>query len=937
MKKRWIPFILICIATAFLAGRYFGATAETDHQAARYEARAALQTTIAVVNADTGVMVNGENQNFSAAIIDTLGRDFVLVSPAMAHMGYNSGMYGAIVTFPSHVSHRVLSFNAHNPEHIRLEFQINPNLTEQDFIEVHSRIMDLQLAINATVAYTYVSSIFEQFHEAQDQVGRVFMNDQAHLDALAILNLQSFTADLQLDMLPIIPMELNAPVTYHFLISVTDFAERVAEMYLNSFQAATEDYLEMRAMLIALTDDFPEQQAYWMQALNSWSDTFAEFGNELRDYSFDVWLHQLELESWQMRASFWRDDVERHQDDLEDWYDRIEEWSDELLEHQEDSLDWYRLAVRWNDDLDRHQDDTIDWFTRAQLWNDDLTEHDRVALEWLAYATDFHDDITEHLDAVITWYDYLYAWSAYADMWFDDSMDFMCYIQTFAEDTYEHLSAVFAQYNYAIEQLDSWLKEQTGYITELMDFVENYNSHVDQLSEVRAGLEQWQDDLDAHAKELQDQLQLLGEIFANLPPLPEFIPDIDIDIDIGADAGASPSNNTGVEWGINDGIDFGFDSHSQLQVHTNHAPVQFQGQGQAQSDWHNELLLAWQAIEQIIAAINTNAPELDYNIPNLTTIIMPDLDLDHNITPPPAISIYRPDNDFDLPDIDFAGFEIKLPEFYGLERPELVEAPPELDTDNPGEVPDLETYQPEEPPRFLGFQPHIAFRPVLIVPDDMATLDAEQPFNPLIGPPPRPDDFWASLNYMHSTLMRFNIDNYLTSAYRFQIQRMLWDYEQYLNEIRRDLAAQFNYNIAMLNDVRSDYTDFLATLRLDAMQAELDTIEQLLETIAEFSQQIENTSADTHYRLHAFVGMMPESRTPIGPNSNLARFTVAPFEFVSHQQRDAMMAQTQIATSMSENFEVQLWIALPALGGVLVITWVSYAIGVLRKKRKMEG
>jgi len=914
MKKRWIPFIIICMATAFLAGRYFGATAETDHQATRYEARAALQTTIAVVNADTGVVIGGENQNFSAAIIETLGRDFVLVSPAMAHMGYSSGLYGAIVTFPSHVSHRVLSFNAHNPEHIRLEFQINPNLTEQDFIEVHSRIMDLQLAINATVAYTYVSSIFEQFHDAQDQVGRVFMNDQAHLDALAILNLQSFTADLQLDMLPVIPLEPNAPVTYHFLISVTDFAERVAEMYLNSFQDATEDYLEMRAMLMALTDDFPEQQNYWMQALNSWSDTFAEFGNELRDYSFDVWLHQLELESWQMRASFWRDDVERHQDDLNDWYDRIEEWSDELQDHQDDSLEWYLSAIRWNDDLDRHQDDTLDWFTRAQLWNDDLTEHDQAALEWLAEATDFHEEITEHLDAVVTWYDYLYTWSTYAGIWFDDSLEFMYYIQTFAEDTYEYLSAVFSQYNYAIEQLDDWLKEQTGYITDLLDFIENYNSHVEDLGAVRTGLEQWQDDLDDHANELQSQLLQLGEIIANLPPLPELIPNIDADIDAdvgsGADAGVGPGINTAV-------------AHSQFQTQT-------------QSDWHDELLLAWQAIEQIILNINTNAPQLDYNIPNLTTITMPDLDLDHNITPPPTISIYRPDNGFDLPDTDFAGFEIELPEFYGSERPELVETPPELDVENPGDVPDLETYQPEEPPRFLGFQPHIAFRPVLIMPDDMATLDAEQPFNPLIGPPPRPDDFWASLNYMHTTLMRFNIDNYLTSAYRWEIQRMLWDYEQYLNEIRRDLAAQFNYNIAMLNDVRSDYTNFLTTLRIDAMQAELDTIEQLLDTIAEFSQQIETTSADTHYRLHAFAGMMPESRTPLGPNSNLARFAVSPFEFVSHQQRDIMAAQAQMATSASEGFEMQLWIALPVLGGVLLVTWISYAVGVLRRKRLQE-
>ena len=87
MKKRWMPFIVLSMMVTFLAGRWLGAASQADHALARQDIQAHTQTAIAVVNADAGVMVDGEIQNYSSAIIDTLGYDFVLVSPAMALTG----------------------------------------------------------------------------------------------------------------------------------------------------------------------------------------------------------------------------------------------------------------------------------------------------------------------------------------------------------------------------------------------------------------------------------------------------------------------------------------------------------------------------------------------------------------------------------------------------------------------------------------------------------------------------------------------------------------------------------------------------------------------------------------------------------------------------------------------------------------------------------
>ena len=50
-------------------------------------AQSIVHTTIAVVNADMGVEIDGERQNYSGAIIEALDTEFTLVSPAMADSG----------------------------------------------------------------------------------------------------------------------------------------------------------------------------------------------------------------------------------------------------------------------------------------------------------------------------------------------------------------------------------------------------------------------------------------------------------------------------------------------------------------------------------------------------------------------------------------------------------------------------------------------------------------------------------------------------------------------------------------------------------------------------------------------------------------------------------------------------------------------------------
>ena len=887
MKKRWIPFIIACMAVAFISGQFLGANAQAEHQEARVETRAIMQTTIAVINADTGSIVDGERQNFSAAIIDTLSDDFALVSPAMAYTGLSLGLYGAVITFPSHVSERVLSFNTHSPEQVRLEFQINPNLPEQDFIETYTKIMDLQMAINTTIAYTYVSSIFDQFHAAQDQVEAIFQNDMAHLEALGDVSMERFTASLQLDRLPVIPLNPNAPVTSHFMISVTDFAEQVADMYSNSFDTAVEDYLYMRSGLIAMTEHFPEQEREWMQALETWSDIFTQYGTDLQAYSDIVRRHQMDLEDWHMRASFWNEDLMWYQENLDEWFDDISDWNSYLLSHERDSFEWFMFASGWQDDLTMYQIDLENWYQLASIWNEQLITHDGMAMEWFGTASMWHEESKEHKSDVLDWKEDLQLWNDDAEVWHNLSQDYLDVVEAFGVDVYNHLTNIIADYNDAVYYLENWLDAfQVNSINTLLAFAADYNYHVYEMQDVHDGLTDWQIALGIYVSNLQSQVNsLLSAMTTTIPPIPNI--------------SSAPDPYT-----------------AKLIL----------------LDWHYNATAAMVVIDQMIMGIDGNIPALYYGTPVLSPLNLPQWN--YYITLPPILYIYIYGNNFILPYMVMPDPKDLPPSFQGLQQPDIVDAPPELVAYQPNEPPILDTDQPYSPPRITELPPLSAIQPVIQQPGDPARLEANQPGRPIENRPPRPDDFWASFNDMHRQLMRFNPDDYLTSAYRWEVQRMLWDYERYMDTVRFDLASQFDDNINMLHDIRFEYTDFLTSLRAAALQAEAETIDQLQNTINVFAQRVEYTSEDTRYRLQSFAGMMPESRTPLGPNRNLTRFAVAPFDIVTPQLRElAAAAPVEVeAESIAGTFENHLWIAVSALGIVLVVTLGSYGVTWFRKR-----
>jgi len=406
--KRWIPFIAVCLVVIFIGGLLIGSVTEAGQQAVIWNARTTTQTTIAVVNADTGVMIDGERQNYSAAIIEALEEEFVQASPALASSGFLDGNFGAIITFPADVSERILTFNDRNPQRVQLEFHLNSNLSEEDYIKTYIRILNLQMAMNTALAQTYVSSIFNQFHAGQNQVGNVFDNNQAKVDAITVVQLEDFTGSLNLEYIPTIPFEPTPFDGSNHFVSMEGFAAQAASLYLDSYRAASTSYLSMRDGFLAMTDNIPALANDWLDRLDAWAKSWEDFGAAQRYYESLLQIFQGELEDYLEMFQGAHEEYERQVvvvnnffTTLNNWLTHLEGNEGQLRRYQDSLIEEYEAAhVRFNLEVDSANTH----FTDLEEWMGELSEY-RDAL------SSYLNEIVELRDAILAWND-IGAWYA---------------------------------------------------------------------------------------------------------------------------------------------------------------------------------------------------------------------------------------------------------------------------------------------------------------------------------------------------------------------------------------------------------------------------------------------------------------------------------------------------------------------------------------------
>ena len=236
----------------------------------------------------------------------------------------------------------------------------------------------------------------------------------------------------------------------------------------------------------------------------------------------------------------------------------------------------------------------------------------------------------------------------------------------------------------------------------------------------------------------------------------------------------------------------------------------------------------------------------------------------------------------------------------------------------------------ERPPTYTGPpQPPM-------VDDHFMTL-AMRPISPLVGAPPRPDNFWHSLNFMHDQLASFDVNDFLSDDIHRQVDSSLQAYDRFLDSLNDQLAYLFRDNIFLMHDINAEYSRFLDTLRWDAFSAHEAEHDILQATIEEFAVARELTSGNTQDRLATFAAMMPESRLPTGINQNLVEFAVSPFDITRIMLREDPTHAHILADPSVETFEHYQQIAIVIVVAVFIATLLISLISYLVTRRRQKA
>ena len=1022
MKKRYIPLILACLAVAFAFGLQMGARTNPEPPQEVQDIPHRTLSTIAIVNADAGVELNGIRINYAAAVIDTLGYNFTLVSPAMAQAGLDSGMYSAIVTFPSNVSARILSFNAHMPERVELEFVISPDLSDREFLETFIAITELQLAINTTLANTYVSSILGQFHDAQDHIDGVFQNNLLDLLALEFLTHGDFTAQLNLDYVPHIPLNPQELDREFYMGQVAMFAQEVAGWYLHSYEMASNQFLWMREGLFRLTEDFPDQKYEWLDMLTDWTRLSEEYGELLEIYSAYVRGHDLSLYDWFHENRTWNHALEDFQWHLEGWHDTSAHWFDTWEVWHQDYVGYLDAVIEFREALDAFHGsldesavsviNDLEMFLAAlEDYEQSLYRQFNVLVETLTIYGAAADDANEFLGSVQAWhgnlsdhYDILSDWQYDVSIRQGEVNTFHAALITVQGELQDIVDGFYDGFHGLPGIPDSPADIDLAYYWAIMDepidFPTMYGlppvpeqptivlTGPDTTPPARVAFEF--STLDTSALLLNvppppeglTGLQQIPSVTPLSPPEPfpgmeaveylenvlmgwmtnELIPDIIDQFSQGVidelESAANAAYDEIYNWRLDliDAVycpDNGWFRQRDLlieRINTYHEPLdlwhtQLSGLADAIDEWSNaggildtaigqledwELDLdgfytQWSAFHGNVDsfmtyelkprqdALDTIRKELFDWYGNLLafkygTYCYDGVDYTHGLSDiyTALYALYYDLFPVDMPtlpcDEDWDELDTPAAAYIGAQEPfDMLESLPLIDWYEDIFAPDsydgvdifyafsirfpledhamVTPFDMAPPPQYTG----------MAAPDtvgDHTMTTALQPLNPMVGAPPQPDNFWHSLNFMHSQVSSFDVSDFLSYDIHNRVDRSLQSYDAFLASLSDDIVHLFSDNILRMYDVHAEYNHFLQDVRHAAFAAQAAEQDALQEAIDEFADARGETSDDNQDRLGTFASMMPESRVAGTVNQELVSFAVSPFDFVPLELRE---------------------------------------------------
>lgn len=220
-----IGFIL-CLTIGFFVGSQKGTTTITNISSQeKYDV-----DTIAIVNLDTGIEVEGESVFYGTNLIAIAEDNFTQTNLKDAQDGINTGKYAAYIIIPSNFSECVVSLNS-TPQEAHIEYALNLNLNETSLINAVSNVEEFYQGITDEISYMYTSSILSSVHTIQDGSVVIMNNDTRDTVALQSIRAEDLTTLVNIPELTVVSNDI-VPIDFSsYLNRNSEYVAAIQQKY----------------------------------------------------------------------------------------------------------------------------------------------------------------------------------------------------------------------------------------------------------------------------------------------------------------------------------------------------------------------------------------------------------------------------------------------------------------------------------------------------------------------------------------------------------------------------------------------------------------------------------------------------------------------------------------------------------------------------------
>ena|GEM_PF-5464859 len=825
MKKRWFFILAPCAVLLLTSGIWIGTKIDVEQLNNQNNYSSSIKRTIAVVNQDTGVKNGDETVNYSEAFIASLSNDYKVVSYKEAQEGISNGEFSATVTFPSDLSRNVYSINESALQSPKIEFSVNPSLTESGYIETYLKVLNLQNEINETLSYLYVSSVYDEFHSAQDEIKEIFENDEDDMAALENVKLHDFRLDVNWSDIPEVefnPTEINFE---EFVSAVQGYADDMSQKYIDSYAVAQEDYEVFQGNFSLMANTVSDSGLQWYDKVYDREQNVSSYANSVREYKGDITVWQENVADWNASTSVWNYNIGLYLSDVVGWKDAtvswkgsMDDWSSGFIADMnlyKDSITSYRnsVDVYSKKAYDHYVTSTADW----ALQYTEYADNTKIYLQSLqSYAEDYNNKVIIDNEYVNTVSEYKTELSEYHTN-----------VSNYASTLYSGYFEPLKSFHLAL--YDTYFGIENDKVSD--GLIYDVNAYYESLLQYENALNVYKECLDDYAVSYGNDINYywqqisLGNTYIQQPVF---------------------NLNDAMNQSGADAFDF---SAMKMGIRNNQDKVNAY-------------------TENKINSLNLTKDQLEtdfIHLQNSGQILVPEAPDDFGVSEDGTIEQIDTSILNAYVNADFEEWNYVFSE----EAPN----PNDYIVMNVKEAPTGISDFTKEVPAFDG--------------GACPTLKVNEPTELKDELPVVPEEFVSNCNMIVDESGKYVPTSYLNEDTKTQVNSVVDTYATNLTTVNSRLTNNMNSNNNLLKQAYNSYNSYVTTLRSDADTAYINKENDLDNTLDIFYQSKDATSTENKELLEDFSEKLPNSRVNSVTNKDLVNFMISPVDMIAGEIRSS--------------------------------------------------